>query len=343
MEVEADGHLVLQSVCFYKFGTRNTNTIQAILIMSLCPLKFLYQFELTTAVAGHDVKVVRVSNGMLLLGATSCTRVYSLNHVLASGRRLCSCDIGDDCVHGHGWAGMYPDGLPVNFEVLQLPAMLLEVRSKPKDVSFGCIPLHCLFTPSNQQKVFSLIRVSDERREEMDVDAPTIFDQCTFHPTLPNVLIYQSNHSLTCYKYSSDKLAFIELFRIKTDELQNPTLCIRERRGDRPVRSTAFTGSFLTHARTMFEHNYDSSLNLHLLRAVSSNEISHSSIFVYTVDGQMIREVKIKQLLKKAAICSFAMSLDRLAVVEHEGGFFHLQVYQLQRTAEFDRKTIISI
>ena len=42
-----ENRIVIQSVPFNKFGTRNTNTIRAIILFSICPFQFMYNFELT--------------------------------------------------------------------------------------------------------------------------------------------------------------------------------------------------------------------------------------------------------------------------------------------------------
>jgi hypothetical protein len=49
------------------------------------------------------------------------------------------------------------------------------------------------------------------------------------------------------------------------------------------------------------------------------------------MDGQLIRETKLQLSVKRTLQCSFSLSLDKLAVVKHEDGVFHLSVYQLQR------------
>ena len=145
------------------------------------------------------------------------------------------------------------------------------------------------------------------------------------------------------FKYCSESTYLVELFRIKTDVLQNPDECIRERANDRPVRSTAFRGAFLVHARTLFEHHYDSSVDLHILRATASDRIMQSSLYMYTPSGELAREVKIRQSLKQPATCSFLLSLNKLAIVEHKDGVFSLKVFQLQRTADIhERKTKLS-
>lgn len=349
LDVNAEQNMiVIQSVCFNKFSTKNTQTIQAIILISIQPFKLMHHFELTTSTVKFDVRNVRIFQNMLMLSAGSCTRIFSMDQLIESGNRICSCDFGqNDCDLNHGLVGRYPNGIPINFVVSQLPEMLVEVRSDSNHVSFGCIPVCILFTPSKQEKTFSLMRVSDQQITDVPVDVPTIFDECSFHPRLSNVIVYLSNHSLSFFKYRDDDSSLNLLLRIKTDELQNPENMIRNRNVNRPVRTTAFAGAFVTHARTLFETKYDFSTDLHLIRATSSDKIMKSSLFLYTTAGQLIREIKLPISLQRGIACNFSLSLDKLAIVKHEDGVFHLRVYQLQRRdhiqAQIIRKNDVTI
>lgn len=337
MEVSVEENIiVILSSCFQKFGVRDKNIVQAVALLSISPFQVTHFFELRSSVVGREVTKVRYANGMIVLSAGSKSRVYSMTDLIRTGTTICTCGLGQDCDLLHGSAGVYPSAFPINFQVHEMPHLLLEVNSKPENMSFGCLPLNCLYTPSNQQKCYNLMRASDQHLLELDVGNRTIFDDCAFHPSIPNVLLHQSNHGLTAIKYIDDGSAprLHEIFRVKTDGLQNPAELNRKRHSDRPFRSTAFQGAFLVHARTLYETHYDKSLDLIIVRATSSKAIMRSSLFIYTSRGQLIREVKLHHDVKRVISCSFALNLDKLSVIEHADGVFQLTVYQLKRAAD---------
>lgn len=333
-----DNMIVVQSSNFYKFATRDKNMVQAVILMSITPFQVTHHFELTTAIVGTDVKNVMFANGLMILFAGNRSNVYSMERVLNSGRFVSSSRLGRSADKLDGSAGNHESGIPINFQILKLPDLLIQVPSNPKNMSFGCIPFNCLFTPVNEKNSYNLMRVSDGQVTGVDVEAITIFDECGFHPANPNILIHQSNHRLTWFKYVDEGQVphLDQMFSIKTDELQNPSECSRSRNSNRPFRSTAFQGSFLVHNRTIFETQYDKSLDLMLFRAISSDNIMRSSLFMYSSGGELIREVRLCKTLKRVTASSFSMSLDKLCIVEQVDTRFHLTVYRLERCADKD-------